>query len=278
MPEVVTSLDQMHKAHVDREDGPSLIAHVFEGKSTLAETHWHHHARGLFMYLDSGMICVRTRQGMHALTPHIVHWMPPGIEHTVRIIEPSTGWGVFVAPAATGGLPSAPSMLRGNPLMRELVHRAAGWANQGRLEQEQKRLMQVLMDEMHNARIPEDPFILPMPGDHRLMRVAHALLERPDDTRTLPAWAATAGLSTRSLSRLFREETGLSFAQWRQQARLSHALKQLGQGTPVSHIADALGYTSVSAFVAMFHRRLGRSPGSYLDLEKIREPAVLPAG
>ncbi len=268
MPEsVVADVQETHYAHVDREDGPGLIAHVFEGKATLAETRWHHHARGQFMYLETGMICVRTRQGMHALTPHCVHWMPPGVEHTVRIVGPSTGWGVFVAPRAAAGLPCEPAMLQGNPLMRELVHRAAGWAHQGRLDEAQERLMAVLLDEMRHAHIPEDPFTLPMPNDHRLSRVTQQLLAHPDDTRTLASWASWAGLSTRSMSRLFRDETGLTFAQWRQQARLAHALEQLGQGTAVALVADALGYASVSAFVAMFRRRLGRSPGRYLDLK-----------
>lgn len=265
---VVTDLQTQHAAHVDRADGPALIAHVFEGKPTLAETRWHSHTRGQFVYLDSGMICVRTPYGVHGTTPHCIHWMPPGMEHTVQIVESATGWGVFVAPEAAGGLPARPAMLQGNPLMRELVHRASSWAGHGTLDAEQQRLMAVLLDEMRHARMPDQPFTLPMPGDHRLLRVAQALLEHPEDNRTLSAWALWAGLSTRSLSRLFRDQTGLSFAQWRQQARLAHALEQLGQGTAVAHVADALGYASVSAFVAMFRRRLGRSPGRYLSLEK----------
>lgn len=263
----MTELHDFHYAHADRSDGPALIAHVFESKAPLAETPWHHHARGQFVYLETGMMFGRTQQGVHAITPHCIHWMPPGIQHTIRIIEPSTGWGVFVAPQAAGGLPPTPAMLQGNALMRELVHRAACWAHHGNLDDEQQRLMDVLMDEVRRARIPDTPFTLPMPGDRRLLRVAQALLEQPGDTRTLSAWATWAGLSTRSMSRLFRDETGLSFAQWRQQARLAHALEQLGRGAAVANVADALGYASVSAFVAMFRRRLGRSPGHYLSLE-----------
>ncbi|HEX7339405.1 MAG TPA: helix-turn-helix transcriptional regulator [Rhodanobacteraceae bacterium] len=252
---------------IERIDGPALIAHVFRGKAPLAETQWHRHVRGQFMFLESGMICVRTRHGMHASTPHCLHWMPPGIEHTVRIIEPSDGWGIFVAPCAAKGLPDEPAILQGNVLMRELVHRAATWAHCENLNTEQQRLMDVLMDEMRHARLPDLPFTLPMPRDRRLLNVAQTLLAHLDDTRTRDAWAAAVGLSARSLTRRFREETGLTFEQWRQQARLSHALDQLGHGHPVAHVADALGYASVSAFVAMFKRALGQSPGRYLSLD-----------
>ena len=102
-----------------------------------------------------------------------------------------------------------------------------------------------------------------MPLDRRLLRIAQAVLEQPQDNRSLEDWATWAGLSARSLSRLFRAETALSFAQWRQQARLSRGLEQLAEGTAVATVADALGYDSVSAFVAMFRRNLGQPPARY---------------
>lgn len=252
---------------IDSPAGPPLIAYIVKGKPVLGETDWHRHHRGQFMYVESGMACVRTQAGVWAITPHRIGWMPPGVEHTVRIVEPLTGWGVWVAPQATTGLPPKPSMLHGSDLMRELVYRAAEWTYREELNDEQQRLMDVLMDEMRHAQVPDNPITLPMPDDRRLLRVAETLLAHPGDTRNREQWATWAGLSTRSLTRRFREETGLSFVQWRQQARLSHALEQLGQGAAVAHVADALGYASVSAFVAMFRRSLGQSPGRYLSLE-----------
>ena len=72
------------------------------------------------------------------------------------------------------------------------------------------------------------------------------------------------GLSPRSLTRHFRDETTLSFAQWRQQARLSEALRQLTEGRSVADIAHALGFSSASAFVTVFRRHFGLPPGRYL--------------
>ncbi len=66
------------------------------------------------------------------------------------------------------------------------------------------------------------------------------------------------------MSRHFRDETGLSFAQWRQQARLTEGLRRLSQGHAVAQVADQLGYSSPSAFVSMFHRHFGAPPARYL--------------
>jgi AraC-like DNA-binding protein len=40
-------------------------------------------------------------------------------------------------------------------------------------------------------------------------------------------------------------------------------LQPLAAGTPVAAVADALGYVSVSAFVAMFRRNFGQPPARY---------------
>ncbi|MBS2075231.1 helix-turn-helix domain-containing protein, partial [Klebsiella pneumoniae] len=77
-----------------------------------------------------------------------------------------------------------------------------------------------------------------------------------------------AGLSARTLRRTFLAETGSSFAQWRQQARLTHALERLAQGEPVALVADALGYASPSNFIAMFRRAYGDSPAHYFASRK----------
>jgi len=252
-----------HFQRIERADGPGLIAFVVDDLPPEGESQWHRHVRGQFMYVESGLVCVRTRLGWWTLTPHRVGWMPPGEEHTASVIQSTRGWGMFVAPQAAIGMPEEPAVLGANELMRALVHRASAWADSDRLDDEQQRIMDVLMDEMRRARIADYPLHLPMPADRRLLRIALGLLAEPHDNRSLEAWANWAGLSSRSLSRLFRSETGCSFAQWRQQARLSRALEQLAVGDPVAEVADSLGYVSVSAFVAMFRRQFGQPPARY---------------
>lgn len=134
---------------------------------------------------------------------------------------------------------------------------------------EHQHIMEVLMTEMRHAHLPDSPLHLPMPEDRRLQRIARSLLAQPHSTRSLAAWAHWAGLSPRSLSRLFRNETGCSFAQWRQQARLTRALERLAVGEPVAQVADALGHASASAFVAMFRRQSGQPPARYFAQRSI---------
>lgn len=102
------------------------------------------------------------------------------------------------------------------------------------------------------------------PQDARLARITDALALNLSDSRRLEEWASWAGMSPRTLSRRFVTETGMSFAQWRQQARLLRALELVAEGVSVTAIALEMGYDNVSAFIDMFRRATGTTPGRYL--------------
>lgn len=268
----MASLEAILPEVLDRLDGPAVIA-VWGSddpadafKLGTREHDWHGHLRGQMFCIDSGLIHVRTRHGSWLLPPNRAGWMPPGEQHKVSISGALSGWSVLITPDSCRDLPTRPCVIGTSDLMRALVRRAASWSNDDDLTPEQARLLAVLMDEVR--RSPQQPLHLPMPSDERLLRIATALLNRPDDSRTLDEWAQWAGLSSRTLRRLFVAETGSSFAQWRQQARLTHALERLAQGEPVALVADTLGYASPSNFIAMFRRCYGDSPAHYFASKK----------
>jgi AraC-like DNA-binding protein len=252
---------------IEHLDGPALIAYWDEGEAIseyepeTKQYDWHSHARGQFFCVESGLVHVHTAHGSWLLPPHRAGWMPPGEMHKVSISGRLTGWGVFLHPDVAHCLPDRPCVIGVNALMRELVHRASSWNWTTHLNERQERVMTVLLEEMRHAS--HEPLHLPMPIDRRLLRIAQAVLEQPHDNRSLEEWATWAGLSARTLSRLFRAETALSFAQWRQQARLTKGLELLAEGLPVATVADGLGYASTSAFIAMFRRCFGHPPARY---------------
>ncbi len=149
------------------------------------------------------------------------------------------------------------------PLLRELIVRATAFAQPYAERGREARLARVLADEIAAARVA--PFALPAPRDARLLRITRRLLDDPADDRTLAAWGRAAGASPRTLARLFRRETGMSFARWRQQARLLRALELLAAGRAVTEVALDLGYESTSAFITMFRETLGSTPARYFS-------------
>lgn len=104
---------------------------------------------------------------------------------------------------------------------------------------------------------------IPMPEDPRALAIARALVANPADQRSLTEWAQTVGGSVRTLTRVFAQGTGMSFAQFRIHVRVRAAMTYLAAGVPVAVVSRRVGYDAPSAFVAVFRRVTGRTPASY---------------
>jgi len=94
-----------------------------------------------------------------------------------------------------------------------------------------------------------------------LQRVVSVILDQPGTGRSLEDFARVAGASSRTLARLFRSETGVSFRQWRQQVRLTEALSALSTGASLAQAAQLAGYTTQPAFGVAFRAVFGMTPG-----------------
>ncbi len=254
-------LRQTEQDWFEREDGPPVFGFRFDSPQGLArEVDWHRHARAQLICVERGLLTTRTQHGAWSLPAGSGGWMPATELHTVTIDGPLRGWGMAIAPSVCSGLPEDPCVIGISRLLHALAERLCD-GSQTPEPSRHHHLLQVLLDEIRDA--PRQRMHLPMPNDRRLLRIASQLLAEPADNRSLADWAQWAGLSARSLTRHFRDETTLSFAQWRQQARLADALRQLNEGRSVSDIAHTLGFSSPSAFVIVFRRHFGIPPGRY---------------
>ena len=123
------------------------------------------------------------------------------------------------------------------------------------------RLHRVLVDELHEAH--EQPLQLPEPHDDRLQAVAQMLYENPTDNTSLAELGRTIGASARTLSRLFHNELGMTFYEWRTQLRIYHALVLLADGHDTTYVAHACGWANPSSFIAAFTNIIGTTPGRH---------------
>ncbi|WP_445336515.1 helix-turn-helix domain-containing protein [Citrobacter koseri] len=122
-------------------------------------------------------------------------------------------------------------------------------------------LLQVMVDEIRYADALSSQLILP--DDRRVRQIAQKILADRACTRSQAELAKQAGLSVRTLSRLFIQQTGLTFGQWKQKAKVILSLEYLLRGEPVSLVAQLAGYENVSAFIAVFRRFMGMTPGQF---------------
>jgi AraC-like DNA-binding protein len=241
-------------------DVPAL-AFAFERSGTEDWAAEHSHARGQLFALTRGLLVVEAGSQRWMFPSQRCAWIPPDCTHAARSVGNAAGAMVYLSAETCRGLPKIPCMFSSSELLFAIVDRVLSWDPRQPLNSAQKRLISILRDEI---RQPErQPLRLPIPGEKRLARVAHALLNDIADDRTLDEWARVAGMARRSFMRAFSAEVGLSFGRWRQQARLFAALEMLAQRESVTDVAIAVGYDSVSAFIEMFRTMLGSTPQAY---------------
>jgi AraC-like DNA-binding protein len=231
----------------------------------------HAHPWGQMIYATEGVMTVSTPAGSWVVPSHRAVWVPAEIVHDVATTNRVTMRTLYLRPDLARDLPSCCRVLAVSPLLRELVLATIAVGMLREDEPAQARLAAVVVDQIHATR--DVPLQLPWPVDPRARRVAERVQACLDDASTLADVADGSGGSGRTLERLFVRETGLTFGAWRQRARLLEALRLLAGGESVTATAVAVGFASTSAFVTMFRRALGETPGRYFRTSRAADDA-----
>lgn len=257
-----TTRDPLHPGNLQDPRQPVVTASSDSPGDLRFPTH--RHFRAQLVFAREGVMTVSTAAGTWVVPPQQAVWVPAQVEHEVYSAGPLSMRSLYVHPDAASDMPGECCVMAVAPFLRELIVKVAALAERGNLPESHARLVAVLLDELRELKVA--PLHLPLPRDPRLMAITKSLMAEPGDNRDLTQWGRRAGASGRTLARLFRRETGMTFAGWRRRLRLLAAVSRLGGGESVTTVAYDLGYHSPSAFVAMFRRALGTSPGRYLKV------------
>ena len=218
----------------------------------------HSHPKAQLVYAISGLMRLETADALFLLPPTMALFLPANMMHCISMQGDVAMREVFIDRTMAVALASQPRVLTVNPLLRELIlaicEEPVDWPMDGRCP----HLIALLLDEIARAKTLMTR--LPQLREPRLSRIAQAVIENPADPRTLDDWAEVCGASARTLARLFLQDTGLTFGQWRLQARLNAAFALLMTDGEIARIAQRVGFSSQSALGVAFRRTFGLTP------------------
>lgn len=233
----------------------------------------HRHAWGQLSYAAQGVFEIRTERGRFVAPSQRAVWIPAGVGHQLYCPPGSHVRSLYFAAELTPWDDGRCRVLAVGALLRELIRAFNALPVEYAEDGPAGRLVGVLLDQL--AAAPEQELVLPLPGEPRLRRLCRSLQAHPDAAAGLAEWSARLGVSEKTLSRLFRRETGLTFRAWRQRLRLFSALPRLEGGERVTDVALACGYDSTSAFIAAFREQFATTPGEFLR-PRSGSPAAAP--
>lgn len=221
----------------------------------------HHHRKGQLILALHGAITCEVEHARWMVPPQFAVWIPGGMPHSNRATPQAKLCFLFIEPGAAQ-MPEHCCSLKISPLVRELILTLAQRPGRARQTPQTQRLTQVLFDELPQQA--ELQLQLPVSSHPKIRQMVETMEAEPAHWQTLSQWASHFAMSERNLARLVVKETGLNFRRWRHQLQLILALQMLVRGMAVQQAALSLGYDSTTAFITMFRKGLGQTPGRYL--------------
>ncbi|MFJ3044561.1 AraC family transcriptional regulator [Herbaspirillum chlorophenolicum] len=224
---------------------------------------WHAHEQAQLLYATNGVLRVLTTEGSWLLPPTHAMWVAPGVDHELHAVGKVALRSGYFEPEVVPWVHSQCSLIEVSGLLHELLlgmlDEPLEYAPEGR-----SALIVPLLLRCLEQATQVRKSVLPLPQDRRLRQLCEQLMGAPHDDSSLDGWSDRIGVSARTLARLFRDETGMTFGQWRQHMRIAEAIYRLAQQEPVKQVAATLGYSSAAAFITMFRKVMGTTPQKYL--------------
>jgi len=223
----------------------------------LAEAHAHPKAQ--VIYAVSGVMQVETQEASYTIPPSTALFMPSDMVHSIYMDGPVAMRCLFMREGVATRMQNICKVIAVAPFLRELIIAACAEPLDWDLTGRGHHIASLALDEINRSDVLA--LSLPLPSDVRLRRVIDAIRQTPNSQRSLEDWAGIAGASERTLARLFRKDTGLTFRQWRQQARMTAAMCALSIGESPTAASKVAGFESQPAFGAAFRKVFGITPG-----------------
>lgn len=214
------------------------------GHAGVVQTHSHREAH-LIVSLR-GTATIGTGEQDWTITPRSMLWLAGDTPHRAHTTA-DQHWLVLSFPPDL--VARATGWVEASGFVHDLVERVG----QAPEPERRARLTAVLVDEL----------VEPVPVNTRLCRVTELVTLHP--AMGVAGLARAVGMSERTFRRWFRTDVGTSFTRWHQQRVVDRAIEQLDRGDSVKCVAADLGYSSTSAFIAMFKRVRNVSPRRYLS-------------
>ena len=215
-------------------------------------------AWGQLIYAAEGVMRVKVGERLWIVPPARAIWAPPRATCEIFAHGALATRTLYLSPRLSTPLADEFRGMDVGPLLREIILHVVGVGTLDGSQASQRRVIGLLLDQLRaTGRLP---LSITLPSDRRARLVAERLQKNPADRAALDSLARVASASARTLQRLFHDETGLRFSEWRQRLRMLHAVARLGTGESVTTTAKRAGYATTSGFIAAFRKQLGSTP------------------
>ena len=255
-----------HFTQVEEKDAEFYIYHVLTGNVT---TEIHYHSSAQLVYAEGGIVHIFTDLKHWYLPARCFMWIPAGTPHYIFSNSPKVYLYNFYLKKEEGesGFFDEINIYAVDNLLREMILHTKDWDGKITKNDSSKyyflKALKGILPEKRDKQLAF-PVQQPFPKDENLLKIAryiHTNLEKP---LTIESTAKEFGMSTRTLSRKFKEILGMNYVRFLRSLRITRSLElMLEDKYNMYEIAMMVGYNSLSSFSNIFKKVIGVAPTEY---------------
>jgi len=223
-----------------------------------------------FIFACSGVVAVITEQGRFLIPPEQGLWLPAKTPfQIVAATQVKLAYFLYDDKLSTG-LSYETAVLQVDHFLKTCIFEAIALDDEQQLRGDYQLISSLIAQRISIAATW--PLLLPAVKDQRLQAITSRQQKFPALKTDLVGWGKFVHTSSRTLSRVFKKETGLTYSQWKQMMAIHIAIIELYLGESIASIAKNLGYESSSAFIHMFSKQMNSTPSHFLKPVEFSAP------
>jgi AraC-like DNA-binding protein len=232
------------------------------------DTGWHTHSKAQLLYAEDGITRLYTAKGSFLLPARHCAWIPSQMVHAVTSSSPQLFLRTLyfnIEPSLTRSFYTEFSVFQVGTLLREMIVYTERWAHSTENSEEETSFLHALKLILPDLQGASLGLQLPTSEHPKVKDCIDYILDNLSEKIAVETMAKKMHVSTRTITRLFRQELDMSFSSFLKVARIIKALEWLNQpGANVSETAYKVGYDSVPSFSNSFFEIVGSRPQSFV--------------
>lgn len=228
----------------------------------------HYHKKGQIVYVEQGFQYLTVNGKIYLVPQNHAAWIPSlAIHKTNTHSEKIKLMILFFEVDSSDIFYQDVHIFAVPPLLKEMIKYAEKWSKNEVEDPNETIFLHALLNELPQLVAESVQLEIRLPEDSRLKKAIDYLHEHYASNLKIEDLSEIAAISTRTLERIFKKETGLTLSKYQQILRIIKSLELLSSKKwTISEIAFKVGYQSVQAYTNSFTSIMLYPPSDFLKL------------
>lgn len=260
-----------YRKHIEFVENVDKAHFVWFEENWVHEEIQHSHKKGQLIYVESGFQYLTVDGNMYLLPQNHAAWVPANTIHKTNSHSEKIRMMIMFSKTPNEDcFYDRLNIFIVPPVLKEMINYAEKWSKNREYNKNESFFLQALFNELPQFAKDSMQLCMPLPDDPRLKETLNHLHVHYMENVDIEDLSDLANLSTRSLERIFKKETGLTLRKYQQMLRITKSLELLSSNEmTISEIAFSVGYKSLQAYTNSFYSLMKYRPSEFYSKKRL---------